>query len=219
MPLAGPVSTVTNIEAANCQLRTAIQLFFADCDPVSVHTLATAAREIYEKHCIKAGLGGLFDFGISQNQRRLWDDINEARNFFKHPAESIDQSIAFDDTDNDFHLHSACMDCASLLPTDYPREAHAFLLWNLAVADLDMDFAHRRPDDAKTLRLFLTAMDDKLPGLRKAPRVLKKRWGAGLLQYVLSQSLDDYALFGHTLRRIRQILLQGDTNVPVLGRP
>jgi hypothetical protein len=51
------VPTITKLEAANRQLCTAIRMFFADDDAVAVHTLACAAREIYEKHCRSAGHG------------------------------------------------------------------------------------------------------------------------------------------------------------------
>jgi len=53
---------MTKLEAAQRQLTTAIRMFFADGDPVAVHTLACAAREIYEKHCRKAKQGRMFDF-------------------------------------------------------------------------------------------------------------------------------------------------------------
>ena len=47
---------VTKIEAAHRQLAIAVKLYFQNDDMVAVHTLACAAREIYEKHCKKQGL-------------------------------------------------------------------------------------------------------------------------------------------------------------------
>jgi hypothetical protein len=52
---------VSSEEAANRQLCTAIRMFFADDDAVAVHTLACAAREIYEKRCGTAGIKRMMD--------------------------------------------------------------------------------------------------------------------------------------------------------------
>src|SRR5712692_11716002 len=49
------IPMITKLEAAHRQLTTAIRMFFADGDAVAVHTLACAAREIYERHGGKAG--------------------------------------------------------------------------------------------------------------------------------------------------------------------
>jgi hypothetical protein len=51
------IPTISKLEAANRQLCTAIRMFFSDDNAVAVHTLACAAREIYEKHCRKSGSG------------------------------------------------------------------------------------------------------------------------------------------------------------------
>jgi hypothetical protein len=84
------VATITKLEAANRQLCTAIRMFFADGDAVAVHTLACAAREIYEKHCRIAGRGRMFDFVKSGSpdyaEKQLWNLLNAARNFFNMKA-------------------------------------------------------------------------------------------------------------------------------------
>jgi hypothetical protein len=54
-------TAVSNLEAANRQLCTAIRLFLTDDDAVAVHTLACAAREIYEKRCGTAGIERMLD--------------------------------------------------------------------------------------------------------------------------------------------------------------
>ena len=46
---------ITKLEAAHRQLTTAIRLYFDDDDLAAIHTLACAAREIYEKHCHAKG--------------------------------------------------------------------------------------------------------------------------------------------------------------------
>jgi hypothetical protein len=67
-----------------------------------VHTLACAAREIYEKDCHKAGRGRMFDFVQAGNpvhaEKKLWNLLNVARSFFKHECESLDERIELDET-------------------------------------------------------------------------------------------------------------------------
>ncbi len=79
--------TVTKLEAAQRQLRTAIRLWFNDGDPVSIHTLLAAAHEIIHRLYRNKGLSGLLF-----NSKRIKDEfraewarkIKEAPNFFKH---------------------------------------------------------------------------------------------------------------------------------------
>jgi hypothetical protein len=112
-------TAVSNLQAANRQLCTAIRLFFADDDAVAVHTLACAAREIYEKRCGTAGI------------ERMMDHIlNEPRNFFKHLK---NDSVDFSDEMNDFVLFTACHDCTMLCTLNQPAEVQAYTIWFLAV--------------------------------------------------------------------------------------
>jgi hypothetical protein len=79
--------TITKIEAARRQLRTAIELWFADGDVVSIHTLATAAHQvIHDLNRRRQGPEMLFDTVIIKDEYRK-DFINMAKgptNFFKH---------------------------------------------------------------------------------------------------------------------------------------
>jgi predicted HD phosphohydrolase len=82
--------TVTKLEAANRQLCAAIRLFFEDADAVSVHTLACAARDIYEKHCVTTNRERMFDVMKQANpnhkEKDIWTILNANRIFFKHPG-------------------------------------------------------------------------------------------------------------------------------------
>jgi hypothetical protein len=108
-------------------------MFFADDDAVAVHTLAYAAREIYEKYCRKSGSGRMFDFVQAGNpgclEKELWNLLNAARNFFKHEGASLDERIEFDDTMNDFAQLSAC----TTLCAPKQVEVQAFSIWFVAV--------------------------------------------------------------------------------------
>ncbi|KRQ01293.1 hypothetical protein AOQ73_18230 [Bradyrhizobium pachyrhizi] len=206
-----PVSrtaSVTNIEAGHRQLRTAIDLFFREGDAVSVHTLAAAAREIFEKHCEKQGLGGLFDFPTHApavvDLRQAWTVMNAARNFFKHPADRVEDSIPFDDSENDAQIYIACTDCITLSPAGHPVEAGAFLLWSISSANIEWTGEGLPPDDAAKVRAVMTEMDERLPGLRKAARADKKRWGLGLLEHVRSRPGSHFEQIGTLMRQYRQ---------------
>jgi hypothetical protein len=174
---------ITNLECANRQLALAVRLFFNDGDPVSVHTLTCAAREIYEKHCARAGIPRFFDLikmgNPSFSDRVLWNVLNEARNFFKHPADSLDDSIEFADEINDSMLLAASFDSEVLCGEGRLLvEADAFLLWFKATStQFLVDGA--LPDETEADR-YLRDLDARYPGLRASPRSEKKRFGRAL---------------------------------------
>jgi hypothetical protein len=192
------IPTITKLEAAHRQLIAAIRMFFADGDPVAVHTLACAAREIYEKHCRKEGRGRMFDFVQAGNPGRadkeLWNLLNAARNFFKHDGDSLDQSIEFDDTMNDFAILSACTDCATLCGPHQPVEVQAFSIWFVAVESPDEQaMAEADPADANACRAMQAQIDRLYQGLRTAPRAEKKRFGQRLLDDAMAGRLVEYS--------------------------
>ena len=91
--------TVTKLDAARRQLRTAIRLWFNDGDPVAIHTLAYAAYEIIHVVSKKRNRTRLlvFDSPMIKNEyRSAWNKkIKEHANFFKHANIDPDGSIAF----------------------------------------------------------------------------------------------------------------------------
>ena len=172
-------TAVSNLEAANRQLCTAIRLFFADDDAVAVHTLGCSAREIYEKHCGTAGIKRMLDHikdsNPSLNQKEIMTVLNEPRNFFKHPSINPDDSIDFSDEMNDFVLFTACHDCMMLCTLRQPDEIQAFTIWFRAV--------NPQLHDADAARIF-TDFDRIFPGfsnLKTAARGEQKRAGRWLL--------------------------------------
>jgi hypothetical protein len=192
------VATITKLDAANRQLCAAIRMFFADGDAVAVHTLACAAREIYEKHCRLNGRGRMFDFVKSGNpghaEKQLWTLLNAARNFFKHEGVSLEDRIEFDDTMNDFAILSACTDCTTLCSPNQPVEVQAFSIWFVGVeAPDEKAMAEADPVDANACRAMQVEIDKLYPGLRTASRVEKKRFGARLLQDALTGRLVEYS--------------------------
>jgi hypothetical protein len=63
--------TVSKLDAAHRQLRTAIRLWFMDGDPIAIHTLACAAHDIIHTLFKRKGLKGLiFDSEIIKEEER-----------------------------------------------------------------------------------------------------------------------------------------------------
>jgi hypothetical protein len=148
------MAIITKLDAARRQLVTAIRLFFADDDLAAIHTLACAAREIYEKHCAAQGVERMFEYIESANPQRtrkeLWGILNGTRNFLKHPEVSMDLSAAIelDDEMNAAMLWVTCHDCAMLCKDAQPPEVQAYNLWYLATRGA----RERAPDDPANAR-------------------------------------------------------------------
>lgn len=95
----GSTVTVTKLDAARRELRTAIELWFNDGDPVSIHALVYSAHEII--HVIsrhrKRDRDLLFDsIVIKDEYRSEWSlFLKQAGNFFKHADKDPEGSIDF----------------------------------------------------------------------------------------------------------------------------
>lgn len=177
------IPIVSKSEAANRQLCAAIRLFFEDGDSIAVHTLACAAREIYEKHCGKVGVERMLDHIKAANPNYTQKDImkllNAARNFFKHDGVSLDDAIEFSDEMNDFALFSVCYDCTMLCTPNQPAEVQAYSIWFIAVKQPHEDGGN--PADIEQSRKIAKELDTLFPGLRNATRAEQKRAGRKLL--------------------------------------
>lgn len=124
---------VTKLEAARCQLATAIRLYFDDNDPISVHTLARAAAEIIDRLCEANGTPSqrkvMLDSIVPDRKKEVIDALNKAGNFFKHaatskPHETLDN---FSDEQNIFLILMA-VDGLRWLGDELP-EARVFAAW------------------------------------------------------------------------------------------
>ena len=189
MFILGDPEKVTNLEAATRQVVTAIKLFFANGDPIAVHTLACAAREIFEKHCKAADIIRTFDYVKESNahlsEKQLWNILNGPRNFFKHPADHLNDSIEFSDEYNDFTILSAVHDHAMLKGQDQPLEMQTYGTWFLAVHE-HMVTADNSPVEIEQAERITATLDRLFPGIRQASRAEKKAFGARLLELVLA---------------------------------
>lgn len=136
--------TISKIDAAHRQIDVAIRMHLTGGDIVAVHTLACAAREIYERHCQMAGTRRFYDEIAAtypeSTQKQVYEVLNRTRNFLKHPDGdgNLDARIALCDRDNKLMLFIATHDCACLLGEQTPLIVQAYNVWVLATEpDLD----------------------------------------------------------------------------------
>jgi hypothetical protein len=93
--------TVSKLDAARRQLETAIRLYFAEGDPVSIHTLTAAAHQVLaDVNRARGGIPMLKEQvptwvrpDASEDARRR---LNAAANFFKHADRDQGEVIEFD---------------------------------------------------------------------------------------------------------------------------
>src|SRR6266540_3876788 len=92
--------TISKFDAARSQLSTAIGLWFADSDPVSIHALAYAAYEIVHavsKKRDRFRRDLLFDTLVIKDEYRKEFNlfVKQHANFFKHADRDVDVAIEF----------------------------------------------------------------------------------------------------------------------------
>jgi hypothetical protein len=102
-----PTIRLTKIEVARRQFHAAIEMWFADGDPVAIHTLTSAAHEIVAALCRKKGIPDhLFDSDLVRPELRgKWNAAMRApQNFFKHADKDPNDEIDFAPSANDLRL-------------------------------------------------------------------------------------------------------------------
>ena len=183
------MAIITKLEAAHSQLATAIRLYFDDEDLASVHTLACAAREIYEKHCKAKGIDRMFEKIESSNpdrdSKQLWTILNGPRNFLKHPEPTmdLDAKLELDDEMNATMLFVAGHDCATLCEAGQPPEVQAYNLWFIATRFPREDEAtHSDPSEQVRYGEIIATIDKSYPGLRNAPLSEQKKIGKDMIR-------------------------------------
>jgi hypothetical protein len=88
---------VTKMDAAHRQVNAAIRMWFADDDPVAIHTLVAAAHEVIHTLFKRAGLSGLlFDSPVIKDERRseVAMAIKAPATFFKHAQRDPDKTLS-----------------------------------------------------------------------------------------------------------------------------
>jgi|307.fasta_scaffold37763_1 hypothetical protein len=129
--------------AARSQLLTAIDLFFTDGDPVSVHALAGNAREILESLCRLAAVEPITELLLRDHPNKPKKDIypalNRYRNCFKHVGKTWEERRGeqvilnqFDDTKNEYLLY-VCVEDYLRLRGSSPFPMQVLHAWFCAV--------------------------------------------------------------------------------------
>jgi hypothetical protein len=124
---------LSKLDAAHRQFRTAITLWFDGGDPVSVHTLAFAAYEIFHsvsEHRNPYRRDLIFDtFVIKDEYRREWNaHVRRHANFFKHADRDPGATIYFDPKLSETFILYATVG-RQLCGEEQSEEESAFLWW------------------------------------------------------------------------------------------
>jgi hypothetical protein len=124
------MAIITKLEAAHRQLMTTIRLYFDDDDlAATTHTLACAAREIYERQCVAKGLDRMFDYMASANpdpgRKELWSTLNGPRNFLKHPGDDLGLSASLE-LDDENECYDAVLRQVLVLSHERRGAVHTF---------------------------------------------------------------------------------------------
>ncbi len=124
---------ISKLDAARRQLESAIRLFFVSGDPVAIHSLAAAARnllrDLMRAENREAGLDAIFKQQVRPEKlgevRAL---IAEAPNFFKHADRDPERVLEFYPRTTEFLLWDACVLYETLTDHKDPLLA-VFLVW------------------------------------------------------------------------------------------
>jgi hypothetical protein len=131
----GEPLTITKLEAAERQLRQAIQLFFGGGDEVAVHTLTGAACEILRDLAAHRGilhpLGIVLPLRVPARERkrsRFYKLLTRHQNFFKPADRDPEGRVTFDPETTALFLFEATATHRSLAGYVLP-ETFAFEFW------------------------------------------------------------------------------------------
>jgi hypothetical protein len=103
---------ISKLDAARRQLETTVRLYFSEADPVSIHTLMSAAYQVLlDVNCARGGSPML------KEQIPTWvrpdateeakHRLNEAANFFKHANRDSDEVLEFSAGPTELLLYDA----------------------------------------------------------------------------------------------------------------
>jgi hypothetical protein len=132
---------VSKIGAARRQLLEAINLFFEERDPISIHTLVGASLNILHDHLDTDAVWDLSlalhpeTIYIKDEYRKEWiTRIRDARNFFKHADFDLKKGryeIEFNTEVNIFHILEAirCLQCLEADKFEFLPEFRIFYIW------------------------------------------------------------------------------------------
>jgi hypothetical protein len=126
--------TISKLDAAKRQLETAITLYFHDGDPVSIHTLVSAAYNVIRAINKKRGGPPMFekdefiDHVKPEYQERVRRKLNQAENFFKHAERDHAATLEFNPDQSELRIFDAVRQYWKLTG-EFPPLFGLFLNW------------------------------------------------------------------------------------------
>ncbi len=101
---------ISKLDSARRQLDTAINLYFKNAEPVSIHTLTAAAHQILMDLSKLEGIKSIIKdplFIKEESRKEYLKIINEAENFFKHAEQDPQALLKFNPEQSEFLLLDA----------------------------------------------------------------------------------------------------------------
>lgn len=167
------MAQVAKLDAASRQLDAAISLLFGEADPIVVHTLATAASNIFSDVLDKKSAGPSWreklriDHGLSHAAVR--DLMHKTWNFLKHGDRDPKGVLEFDERESEYLIFFATLECGEIQSTSIQMQT--FQLWFLASGALDLGADNEIQQTAEAI----------FPGLSELSRPEQLRAGATML--------------------------------------
>jgi hypothetical protein len=123
---------VSKLDAGKRQLEFAIKHFLNYSDIVVIHSLASAAHEIFndlaKKQGIESVIEGLKNRVRPEKKKELIDKLNEAKNFFKHADKDENGILKFIPAQTEYLLLDAC-NLYTSLTHENPALIFAYKAW------------------------------------------------------------------------------------------
>lgn len=153
---------ITKLECARRQLETGIDLFFQKSDPVSIHTLTSAAYNIIRDVNISRGGKPMFakERYVQMGGKLSLHDLNEPENFFKHADRDADAQLTFFPVYTECFLAEACKTYGELTG-EHVQKFDLFTLWFICQAPEIFDIPRGWESFADDAREFY-ANDDRI---------------------------------------------------------
>jgi len=159
-----PVLKLIKLDCARRQLEIAIELYFMERDPVSIHTLAGAVYQLLadlNKHRggkpMLAEPESLKGIVIPGKEIELSRMMSKAENFFKHADRDPEEVIDFHPEANEHIIWEACIKYAELAGEQTPG-MQAMNLWFQVRHPEVFTFEQWRKDRLKQAQLWMKTM-------------------------------------------------------------
>ncbi|TSC83592.1 MAG: hypothetical protein G01um101413_970 [Parcubacteria group bacterium Gr01-1014_13] len=125
--------TISKISVARGQLKTAIELYFQESEPVAVHALAANAQAILSDLYRKRGLISPIENCIAklvktEKQDEVRKAIKGPKNYIKHANKDPDEYYEFRPAQAQFVIWEAC-EMYKTLTKETPKWAMIYWLW------------------------------------------------------------------------------------------